>query len=210
MAYDRYNQNIRDRNRERSYGRERGYGSDRSRGSMFDFDRSRGRDGGNSFGGWAGDGRNSAYDRSHGQRSRFAERGRFGDDRREERRFGPDDYREGLNRDETSQLIASNKVEGTAVYGRNGNRLGSIYNFMVDKRSGRVAYAVMSYGGFLGMGTRYYPLPWKTLDYDTSLDGFHVDMDEEELEDAPSFDRETEPRFDDRYHAHVHSYYGLM
>ena len=197
MAYDRYDQDIRDRNRERSYGRDRGYGRERS--SMFGFDRSRARDD-NSFGGWAGDGRTSAYDRPRGQRGRFGERGRF----------GPDDDRQSLNRDETSQLIASNKVEGTAVYGRNGNRLGSIYNFMVDKRSGRVAYAVMSYGGFLGMGTRYYPLPWKTLDYDTRLDGFHIDMDEEELADAPSFDRETEPRFDDRYHAHVHSYYGLM
>ena len=70
--------------------------------------------------------------------------------------------------DETDRLIASNKVEGTAVYNRQGERLGSIYNFMVDKRSGQVEYAVMSFGGFLGIGENYYPLPWKALTYDTS------------------------------------------
>jgi hypothetical protein len=59
----------------------------------------------------------------------------------------------------TDRLIASNKVEGTAVYDRKGERLGSVYNFMVDKRSGQVAYAVMSFGGFLGVGGSYHPLP---------------------------------------------------
>ena len=69
--------------------------------------------------------------------------------------------------DETGRLIASNKVEGTAVYNREGERLGSVYNFMVDKVSGQVAYAVMSFGGFLGIGDSYHPLPWKSLTYDT-------------------------------------------
>ena len=70
--------------------------------------------------------------------------------------------------DETHRLIASNKVEGTAVYNRQGEKLGSVYNFMVDKRSGKVEYAVMSFGGFLGMGDSYHPLPWSVLTYDTS------------------------------------------
>jgi hypothetical protein len=61
--------------------------------------------------------------------------------------------------DETNRLIASSKVEGTAVYNRQGERLGSVYNFMVDKVSGQVAYAVMSFGGFLGIGDSYHPLP---------------------------------------------------
>ncbi len=73
--------------------------------------------------------------------------------------------------DETNRLIASNKVEGTAVYDRNGNRLGSVYNFMVDKRAGRVEYAVMSFGGFLGIGEEYHPLPWDQLTYDTNQGG---------------------------------------
>src|SRR4051812_16174717 len=68
---------------------------------------------------------------------------------------------------EATRLIASDKVEGTAVYNRQGERLGSVYNFMVDKRSGQVAYAVLSFGSFLGIGDSYYPLPWKSLKYDT-------------------------------------------
>jgi hypothetical protein len=62
-------------------------------------------------------------------------------------------------KDETGDLIASNKVEGTAVYNRQGERLGTVHNFMVNKRSGQVAYAVMSFGGFLGIGESYHPLP---------------------------------------------------
>ena len=73
----------------------------------------------------------------------------------------------GVATDETDRLIASNKVDGTAVYNRQGERLGSVYNFMVDKRSGQVEYAVMSFGGFLGIGDSYHPLPWKSLKYDT-------------------------------------------
>lgn len=126
-----------------------------------------------------------------------------------ERQYGPDDSREGLARDETGHLIASNKVEGTAVYGRDGERLGDIYNFMVDKRSGRVEYAVMSYGGFLGMGMRYYPLPWDMLRYDTQQGGYRVRLTERDLESAPSFDRNSEPRYDRDYSGQLHDYYGI-
>ena len=72
----------------------------------------------------------------------------------------------GTATNETGDLIASDKVEGTAVYDRNGTKLGSVYNFMVEKRSGHVAYAVMSFGGFLGMGSSYHPLPWNQLTYE--------------------------------------------
>ena len=65
----------------------------------------------------------------------------------------------GVATDETDRLIASNKVEGTAVYNRQGERLGTVHNFMVDKYTGQVAYAVMSFGGFLGMGGSSHPLP---------------------------------------------------
>jgi hypothetical protein len=73
--------------------------------------------------------------------------------------------------DETSTLISSDKVEGTAVYNREGEKLGSIHTLMIDKMSGKVAYAVMSFGGFLGIGDRYHPLPWNVLDYETSQGG---------------------------------------
>lgn len=98
--------------------------------------------------------------------------------------------------DETNRLIASNKVEGTAVYDRNGNRLGSVYNFMVDKRAGRVEYAVMSFGGFLGIGEEYHPLPWDQLTYDTDQGGYVVDLTKERLEGAPRYRAGEEPAFD--------------
>lgn len=115
----------------------------------------------------------------------------------------------GIAIEETHRLIGSDKVEGTAVYDRDGTRIGTIHNFMVDKRSGKAEYAVMSFGGFLGMGQTYYPLPWQMLDYDTDLGGFRVEMDEEDLDHAPSFRAGGEPEFDDQYGRQVHSYYGL-
>src|SRR4051812_6097832 len=76
--------------------------------------------------------------------------------------------------DETDRLISSSKVEGTAVYNTQGERLGTVLNFMVDKFTGQVAYAVMSFGGFLSLGEAYYPLPWKVLTYDTRKRGYEV------------------------------------
>ena len=70
---------------------------------------------------------------------------------------------------ETAGLIGSDKVEGTYVYDAKGEHIGSIERVMIDKRSGQVAYAVLSFGGFLGIGTDYYPIPWASLSYDTSL-----------------------------------------
>ena len=127
----------------------------------------------------------------------------------DEQNYGRDDRREGLAIDETRNLIASSKVEGTAVYDRKGARMGTIHNFMVNKRSGRVDYAVLSFGGFMGMGTRYYPLPWDMLDYDTSLGGYMVEMNEDDLADAPSYRQGEEPDFGDRYGRYVYGYYGL-
>lgn len=111
--------------------------------------------------------------------------------------------------DETDRLIASNKVEGTAVYNRQGERLGSVHNFMVDKRSGKVEYAVMSFGGFLGMGESYHPLPWKVLTYDTDQGGYVVDLDKAMLEGGPSYRSGEEPRYDRVYDEQVYGYYGV-
>ena len=110
--------------------------------------------------------------------------------------------------DETDRLIASNKVEGTAVYNRQGERLGTVYNFMVDKRSGQVAYAVMSFGSFLGMGGSYHPLPWKVLTYDTSKGGYVVDLDKDRLKNAPSYTASQSPTWDRAYGSRIDSYYG--
>jgi len=111
--------------------------------------------------------------------------------------------------DETHRLIASNKVEGTAVYNRQGEKLGSVHNFMVDKRSGKVEYVVMSFGGFLGMGDSYHPLPWSVLTYDTSKGGYVVDLDKQMLEKAPSYKSGQEPQYDRGYGEEVSGYYRV-
>ena len=111
--------------------------------------------------------------------------------------------------DETSRLIASNKVEGTAVYNRDREKLGSIYNFMVTKREGRVEYAALQYGGLFGLGSDYYPLPWDVLTYDTEQGGYVVDLDKKVLEQAPRYGADSEPTFDRDYGREVYGYYGI-
>jgi hypothetical protein len=98
-----------------------------------------------------------------------------------------------VEHDETTDLIASSKVEGTAVYNRQGEQLGEVYNFMVGKRSGQVAYAVMSFGGFLGIGKRYHALPWSVLTYDTSRGGYVIDATKERLMAAPHYPEGEDP-----------------
>ena len=85
------------------------------------------------------------------------------------------------NKRETVSLIGSDKVEGTAVYGADERKIGSVQRIMIDKISGEVAYAVVSFGGFLGMGEDYYPMPWPNLKYDTRLDGYRVGVTEDQL-----------------------------
>lgn len=115
---------------------------------------------------------------------------------------------ESINTDETRELIASSKVEGTAVYDYDGDRLGTITSFMVDKRSGQAEYAVMQFGGFLGIGADYYPVPWSMLNYSTDHGGYVVDLDKDMLEEAPRYG-ETEPEYDADYNRQVYSYYGV-
>jgi sporulation protein YlmC with PRC-barrel domain len=114
-----------------------------------------------------------------------------------------------IARDETQDLISSEKVEGTAVFNRDGERLGTIQNFMVGKRNGRVQYAVLSFGGLFGMGEKFYPLPWDVLTYDTDKGGYVVDMDKERLQGAPSFERGQEPSYDRAFGERVYGHYGM-
>jgi hypothetical protein len=84
-------------------------------------------------------------------------------------------------------LIESDRVEGTTVFGPQGNELGSIKRLMIDKISGQVAYAVMSFGGFLGVGADEHPVPWRKLTYDPRLGGYQTDITEQELSGKPVF-----------------------
>ncbi|HEX3949741.1 MAG TPA: PRC-barrel domain-containing protein [Steroidobacteraceae bacterium] len=112
--------------------------------------------------------------------------------------------------DNTSgDVISSEKVEGTAVYNDAGEKLGSIDDLMIDKRSGRVRYAVLEFGGFLGMGTDRYPMPWDVLKYDTVKDGYMVPLDKARLTGAPKYSAEETPLYDQAYGARVDRYYGI-
>jgi PRC-barrel domain len=86
---------------------------------------------------------------------------------------------------ETVRLISSDKVEGTPVRRSNGERIGTIERVMIDKRGGRVAYAVMTFGGFLGIGEEYRALPWSVLRYDEDLDAYELNLTDEQLRGAP-------------------------
>ena len=111
--------------------------------------------------------------------------------------------------DETGRPIASNKADGTALFNEQGDTRGSIYNFMVNKRSGQVAYAVLSFGGFLGIGSSYHPLPWHELTYDTSLGGYVVNRSKDQLEGAPAYSASELRSWDDAvYSGRVDDYYS--
>ena len=109
----------------------------------------------------------------------------------------------------SNPMISSDRVEGTDVYNQTGDKLGSIDCVMIDKLSGQTRYAVMDFGGFLGMGTDQYPLPWSMLKYDTALEGYVVPVDKAQLENAPKHDKEARPEYSDEYGRKVHEHYGV-
>jgi len=109
----------------------------------------------------------------------------------------------------SNPVISSKKVEGTAVYNSDREKLGSIDDVVIDKRSGMVRYAVLEFGGFLGIGTDRYPLPWSRLTYDTDLDGYVVPIRKDELEGAPRYAQTAVPEHSDAYGRKVYDYYGV-
>ena len=121
----------------------------------------------------------------------------------------PSASREALGRRETVSLISSDKVEGTAVYRSDGTKIGRIERVMIEKVSGEVAYAVMSFGGFMGIGEDYYPLPWSALTYNPELDGYEVNVSEEQLKGAPRFTQHETWDWSSPDRARkLHDYYG--
>lgn len=110
---------------------------------------------------------------------------------------------------ETSSLIASDKVENTPVYRSNGEQVGTIQRVMIDKLSGKVAYAIMSFGGFMGIGEDYYPLPWNVLTYNESSGGYEVNVTEQQLKGAPHYSQHQSWDWSDRSKARqLNDYYG--
>lgn len=115
---------------------------------------------------------------------------------------------DSLKAKETHTLIAADKVEGTSVYDAKGEKMGSIHRIMIDKLTGKVSYAVMSFGGFLGIGDRYHPLPWTMLTYDENLEGYIVNLSRERLKEAPSYAEDEMAWQDPRFGTTVTDYYG--
>ena len=111
---------------------------------------------------------------------------------------------------ETSKLIGSDKVEGTSVYGANKEKIGSIERVMIEKESGKVAYAVLSFGGILGIGDDHYPLPWGALKYDESIGGYRTNLSEQQLQGAPKYGQSEDWNWDDTQRSRaVSDYYGV-
>ena len=104
----------------------------------------------------------------------------------------------------TFNLISSENVEGTTVYDTTGNKIGEIDHLMIDKASGNVRYAVMSFGGFLGLGHSHYPLPWNAIRYDRQREAYITNVTEDQLKDAPEFsdDNWTDRDWEARWHQH--------
>jgi hypothetical protein len=115
-----------------------------------------------------------------------------------------------LDQREFGNLIGSDKVEGTAVYGADDKKIGSIERVMIDKVSGKVSYAVLGFGGFLGLGNEHYPLPWQSLKYDTRLGGYRTGITEDQLRGAPKYSNDNDWNWGDPAGTRaVNDYYGV-
>ena len=107
-------------------------------------------------------------------------------------------------------LIASDRVEGTAVRRPHGDKIGHIDRLMIDKITGKVSYAILSFGGFLGMGANLLPLPWARLSYNRDVEAYQLDITDEELKRAPSFMADKDFDWGDRtQEEELHRYYGV-
>jgi hypothetical protein len=111
---------------------------------------------------------------------------------------------------QSHNLIASDRVEGTPVRRSGGEKIGTIERLMIDKLSGSVAYAVLRFGGFLGLGQKHAPIPWARLTYDPMLGAYHLDLSDEELRRAPMVDDDKEFDWGDRSReVEIHKHYRV-
>jgi sporulation protein YlmC with PRC-barrel domain len=95
----------------------------------------------------------------------------------------------------TSAILAS-KVKGTAVYNEIGDRIGTVEDVVLDKQTNQILFAALGFGGVLGLGEKYYPVPWSMLDYDEERGGYIVPLDKDTLKSAPAYDLKDLTRHD--------------
>ncbi|MGY6125794.1 PRC-barrel domain-containing protein [Paraburkholderia strydomiana] len=106
-------------------------------------------------------------------------------------------------------VMAADTLDGNRVLSSDGEDIGKIKDIMLDVRSGRVAYAVLSSGGFLGIGDKLLAIPWRALTLDTEQKCFVLDMTAERVKSAPGFDKDHWPSMaDETWATSVHQYYG--
>ena len=110
------------------------------------------------------------------------------------------------------KLILGSRVEGTPVFDKTGDTIGHIDDLSIERVSGRVVYAIMSFGGFLGIGENFHPIPWSLLDYDVERGGYVVPLDKAELNGAPHYERDELVALGGPSHANygqrIYDYYG--
>jgi hypothetical protein len=105
--------------------------------------------------------------------------------------------------------MGASTLIGEEVYGNNDEYLGDVKEIMLDMRNGKVGYAVLSFGGFLGLGEKLFAVPWNALKLDTVNKRFTLNADKDRLKDAPGFDKDDWPDMADQsWSSQVHSYYG--
>jgi sporulation protein YlmC with PRC-barrel domain len=92
-------------------------------------------------------------------------------------------------------LVSSSRVKGSVVYDAAGASIGHVHDLSIDKASGRVLYALVGHGGFLGVGNRFHPIPWEMLHYDVAMDGYIAPLYRSELNSAPSYTHHELPAF---------------
>lgn len=107
------------------------------------------------------------------------------------------------------EVMAADTLEDDEVINSAGEKLGSIQNIMLDVPSGRIAYAVMSSGGFLGLGDKLFAIPWSALTLDTDRKCFILDQQKDDFKSAPGFDKDHWPAMADlTWATSIHNYYG--
>ena len=110
----------------------------------------------------------------------------------------------------SSALIGSDRVEGTAVYGTEGEKIGAVERVLIEKRSGQARDVEISVGSFLGMGGTLHSLPWDKFDYDTELGGYRLDVTEDQLKGAPSYrENERDMAHDRDYRSRSYDYWSV-
>lgn len=110
----------------------------------------------------------------------------------------------------SSPILSSSTISGDKVVNRNGEDLGDIKDLMIDVDNGRVAYAVLEFGGFMGLGSKLFAVPLSAMEIDPENHRFIFDQDKETLKNAPGFDDDHWPDFSDRaWGTSVHSHYGV-